>query len=61
MAAFIAKASMMSETWRCQPCQERVSLWSSPNSFFAASKLSSMAQRLLRRGRNRRLAQPGLE
>ena len=26
----MAKASMTSETWRCQPCQERVSLWSSP-------------------------------
>src|SRR5512147_2366890 len=25
-----AKASMTSETWRCQPCQLRVSLWSSP-------------------------------
>jgi hypothetical protein len=22
MAAIVAKASMMSETWRCQPCQE---------------------------------------
>ena len=33
MAASIAKASMTSETCRCQPCQERVSLWSRPNSF----------------------------
>ena len=41
----MAKASMTSETWRCQPCQERVSLWSRPNSFFAVSKLSSIAQR----------------
>src|SRR3954451_7793834 len=32
MAASIAKASMTSETWRCQPCQERVSLWSRPSS-----------------------------
>ena len=26
IAASMAKASMTSETWRCQPCQERVSL-----------------------------------
>jgi hypothetical protein len=26
MAAILAKASITSETWRCQPCQERVSL-----------------------------------
>ena len=26
MTAIMAKASMTSETWRCQPCQERVSL-----------------------------------
>src|SRR3954468_15344995 len=45
MAASIAKASMTSETCRCQPCQERVSLWSRPSSFFAVSKPSSMAQR----------------
>src|ERR671911_53748 len=45
MAASIAKASMTSETCRCQPCQERVSLWSRPNSFLAPSKPSSMAQR----------------
>src|SRR5271165_6853 len=45
MAAIMAKASMTSETCRCQPCQERVSLWSRPSSFLAASKLSSMAQR----------------
>src|ERR1019366_5706574 len=45
IAAIIAKASMTSETWRCQPCQERVSLWSSPSSFLAVSKLSSIAQR----------------
>ena len=45
MVASMAKASMTSETWRCQPCQERVSLWSRPSSFFAVSKASSMAQR----------------
>src|SRR5665213_4404714 len=44
-AAIMAKASMTSDTCRCQPCQERVSLWSSPNSFLAVSKLSSIAQR----------------
>src|SRR5215208_6386704 len=33
MAASMAKASMTSETCRCQPCQERVSLWSRPSSF----------------------------
>ena len=36
---------MTSETWRCQPCQGLVSLWSSPSSFLAVSKLSSIAQR----------------
>src|SRR6185437_13422948 len=45
MTAIMAKASMTRETWRCQPCQERVSLWSRPNSFLAVSKLSSIAQR----------------
>ena len=45
MAAIMAKASMTSETWRCQPCQDLDSLWSSPNSFLAVSKLSSIAQR----------------
>ena len=45
MTASMAKASMTSETWRCQPCQERVSLWSSPSSFLAASNPSSIAQR----------------
>src|SRR5215211_1065277 len=45
MEASIAKASITSETCRCQPCQERVSLWSRPSSFLAVSKLSSMAQR----------------
>src|SRR5689334_21015056 len=45
IAASIAKASMTSETCRCQPCQERVSLWSRPNSFLAVSKPSSIAQR----------------
>src|SRR5450759_1810091 len=68
----MAKASMTSETWRCQPCQERVSLWSSPSSFLAVSKLSSIAQRkttpsrrsqplrdLRSRAGDRRLAAPG--
>src|ERR687894_785443 len=45
IAASIAKASMTSETCRCQPCQDRVSLWSRPSSFLAVSKPSSMAQR----------------
>src|SRR5215213_9182590 len=45
MAAIMAKASMTSETWRCQPCQERVSLWSRPSSFLAVSNASSIAQR----------------
>src|SRR5512133_3307960 len=45
MAASIAKASMTSETCRCQPCQERGSLWSRPSSFLAVSKPTSMAQR----------------
>ena len=30
MVASMAKASITSETWRCQPCQERLSLWSKP-------------------------------
>ena len=29
---------MTSETCRCQPCQERVSLWSRPSSFLASGK-----------------------
>jgi hypothetical protein len=45
MVASMAKASMTSETWRCQPCQLLVSLWSRPSSFFAVSNASSMAQR----------------
>src|SRR6476646_12052209 len=45
MAASIAKASMTSETCRCQPCQERVSVWSRPSSILAVSKPSSIAQR----------------
>ena len=43
--ASMAKAKMTSETWRCQPCQLRVSLWSSPSSFLAVSNASSIAQR----------------
>src|ERR1700757_2589554 len=42
MVAIMANASMTSETWRCHPGHERVSLWSSPNSFFVVSKLSSI-------------------
>src|SRR5919202_1816969 len=45
IAASMAKASITSETWRCQPCQERVSLWSSPSSVLAVSQPSSIAQR----------------
>ena len=45
IAASMAKVSITSETWQCQPCQERVSLWSRPSSFLAVSKLSSIAQR----------------
>src|SRR3954453_17248694 len=45
IAASIAKASITSETWRGQPCQERVSLWSTPSSVLAVSKPSSIAQR----------------
>lgn len=41
MVASMAKASMTSETCRCHPCQERVSLWSRPSSFLAISKLST--------------------
>ena len=43
--ASMAKASTTSETWRYQPCRERLSLWSKPSSFFAVSKASSMVQR----------------
>src|SRR4029453_4701404 len=43
--ASMAKASITNETCRCQPCQERVSLCVSPNSVFAVSKASSIAQR----------------
>ena len=45
MTASMAKASITSETWRCQPCQLRVWLWSRPSSFLAVSKPSSIAQR----------------
>src|SRR3954471_18226707 len=43
--ASMAKASITNETCRCQPCQERVSLCVIPNSVFAVSKASSIAQR----------------
>src|SRR3979409_996673 len=45
ITAIMAKASITRETWRCQPCQDLLSLCSSPNSFFAVSKLSSTAHR----------------
>ena len=45
IVASMAKANMTSETWRCQPCQERLSLWSRPSSFLAVSKPSSIVQR----------------
>src|SRR5215213_4835969 len=35
--AIMAKASITSDTCRCQPCHERVSLWVSPNSVLAVS------------------------
>src|SRR5450759_1849439 len=70
IAAIMAKASMTSETWRCQPCQERVSLWSSPSSFLAAfrafarrktapSRGSQTLRDFLGRAGDRRLAAPG--
>src|SRR5919107_5301485 len=43
--AIMANASITSETCRCQPCQERVSLCVSPNSVLAVSNASSIAQR----------------
>src|SRR5260370_42051334 len=45
IAAIMAKASITRETWRCHPCQDLLSLGSSPNAFFAVSKLSSLAHR----------------
>ena len=45
MTASMAKASIASETCRCQPCQLRVSLWSNPSSVLAVSNASSIAQR----------------
>src|SRR3712207_5569777 len=43
--AIMANASITSDTCRCQPCHERVSLWVRPNSVLAVSNASSMAQR----------------
>src|SRR5215210_6586124 len=43
--AIMANANITSDTWRCQPCQERVSLWVRPNSVLAVSNASSIAQR----------------
>lgn len=45
ITAIMAKASMTSDTCLCQPCHDRVSLWSRPSSFLVVSKLSSIAQR----------------
>src|SRR3982751_6344588 len=44
-AAIMANASITSETCRCHPCQDRVSLWASPSSVLAVSNASSIAQR----------------
>ena len=41
----MANASITSETCRCQPCQERVSLCVRPYSVLAVSNASSIAQR----------------
>src|SRR5918997_5643054 len=43
--AIMANASITSDTCRCQPCHERVSLCVRPNSVLAVSNASSMAQR----------------
>src|SRR5215211_1209777 len=43
--AIMATASITSDTCRCQPCQERVSLCVRPNSVLAVSNASSIAQR----------------
>src|SRR5918992_2638990 len=43
--AIMANASMTSDTCRCQPCQERVSLWVRPSSVWAVSNASSIVQR----------------
>src|SRR3954463_6643120 len=44
-AAIMAKASITSETCRCQPCHDRLSLWANPSSVLAVSNASSIAQR----------------
>src|SRR5918995_5629266 len=43
--AIMATASITSDTCRCQPCHERVSLCVSPSSVLAVSNASSIAQR----------------
>src|SRR5215217_7490800 len=43
--AIMAKANITSDTCRCQPCHERVSLWVRRHSVFAISNASSIAQR----------------
>src|SRR5690348_18432011 len=45
VAASIAKASMTSEAWRGQPCQEPVPVWSGPSPVLAGVKPAPMAQR----------------
>src|SRR5215217_9418300 len=42
--AIMAKANITSDTCRCQPCHERVSLWVRRHSVFAISNASSIAQ-----------------
>src|SRR3954453_15064464 len=58
MVASMAKANMTSETWRCQPCHKRLSLWSRPSSFFAVSNASSMAQHCPSTATSRSMAVP---
>ena len=38
MLAIMANASMTKDTCRCQPCQDRVSLWSRPSIVLGALK-----------------------
>src|SRR3954465_15803811 len=44
-AAIMAKVSITSETCRCHPCQERVSLWASPSSVLAVSNAWRVGRR----------------
>src|ERR1700694_1188195 len=45
ITAIMAKERITRETWGCHPCEDLLSLLSRPNSFFAVSKLSSIAHR----------------